>query len=52
MRGIIDGDRSIYDKRIQERLCCKICLRYDKPSFGDIPVAKLFQCLDFFILNV
>ena len=52
MRVIIAGDRSFYDKRIQERLCCKICLRYDVPSFDGIPVAKLFQCLHFFILNV
>ena len=48
IRDIIAGDRSIYDKRIQERLCCKICLRYDLPSFGGILVAKLFQCLHFF----
>ena len=35
-------------KRIQERLCCKICLRYDVPSFDGIPIAKPFQCLHFF----
>ena len=48
MRGIIAGDRSIYDKRIQERLCSQICLRYDVPFFGGIPVAKPFQCLHLF----
>ena len=37
MCGIIADDRSIYNKRIQEILCCKICSRYDVPSFGGIP---------------
>ena len=48
MCGIIAGERSMYDERIKERLSCKICLEYDVPSFGDIPVVKKFQCLHFF----
>ena len=48
MCGIIAGERSMYDERIQEMLCCNIFLRYDVPSFGGIPVAKSFQCLHFF----
>ena len=46
--GIIAGERSMYDERIEEILCCNIFLRYDVPSFGGIPVAKSFQCLHFF----
>ena len=42
MCGIIAGERSMYDEIIKERLSCKICLEYDVPSFGGIPVAKPF----------
>ena len=48
MCGIIAGERSMYGERIQERFSCKICLEYDVPSFGGIPVAKPFQCLHCF----
>ena len=40
MCGIIAGERSMYDERIKERLLCKICLEYDEPSFGAIPVTN------------
>ena len=48
MCGIIAGERSMYGERIQENISCKICLEYDVPFFGGIPVAKPFQCLHFF----
>ena len=48
MSDIVAGERSMYDERIKERLCCNICLAYDIPSFGGIPDAKPFQCLHFF----
>ena len=47
MCGIIDGDRTMHDDRIKDRLSCKICLKYDIPSLGGLPGVKPFQCLHF-----
>ena len=48
LRGIIQGDRTMYDERIKERLSCKICLKYDVLLLGGLPLAKPFQCLHYF----
>ena len=48
LRDIIQGDRTMYDERIKERLSCKICLKYDVLLLGGLPLAKPFQCLHYF----
>ena len=48
LSGIFQGDRTMYDERIKDRLSCKICLKYDVPLLGGLPLSKPFQCLHYF----
>ena len=45
---IVEGNRTIYEERIKDRLSCSICNFYDVTALGGIPNSKPFQCLHYF----
>ena len=52
LNGIVEGNFKLYNDRIEERLFCRVCMLYEWPDDGGVPVYKPFKCTYFFILNV
>ena len=48
LKCIVEGNTEIYNIRIEDRLSCKVCIFFQTPDDGYLPVSRPFKCTHFF----